>query len=126
MNGRRVLDQVLRTQAETARPGFDVEDVLRGVADEARALTHAESAAVELRGRRRITSRAAGLRAESSLAVPLPPTAPTAGALTVYSGAGRRFSAEDRQVLELLAGLIGSTLTRASLDAGLLQAARQR
>jgi GAF domain-containing protein len=117
VNGQRVLEQVLRTQAETARPGFDVDLVLRHVVDEARALTGAQAAEVDLRDKGRIASRAADAHGESSLEVPLPPTAPTPGALTVYSDAGRRFTAEDRQVLELLAGLIGSALTRAALDA---------
>jgi hypothetical protein len=115
MNGQRVLDQVIRTQAATARPGFDVERVVRGVLDGARALLGAESAAVVLRGRGRIASED-GAVVGPSLEVPLPPTAPTTGSLTVYAHAKRGFTAEDRQVLELLAGLIGSTLTRAALD----------
>ena len=116
MNGQRVFEQVIRTQAAAARPGFDVDAVLQGVVDEAQALTAAEAAVVVLRGRGRITSERQGSKSESSLQVPLPPTAPTAGALAVYSGPERRFTTEDRQVLELLAGLIGSTLTRAALD----------
>jgi hypothetical protein len=117
VNGHRVLEQVIRTQEATARPGFDVDGVLQGVVDEARELTGAEAAVVVLRGRGRIASEAPGEHTQSSLEVPLPPTAPTAGALAVYSGPERHFSADDRQVLELLAGLIGSTLTRAALDA---------
>jgi hypothetical protein len=117
VNGQRVLAQVIRTQAATARPGFDVDDVLQGVVDEAQALTGAEAAEVVLRGRGRITSERRGPNAASTLEVPLPPSAPTEGALAVYSSAERRFSADDRQVLELLAGLIGATLTRAALDA---------
>ena len=116
MNGQRVLEQVIRTQTATARPGFDVDDVLQGVVDEAQALTDAEAAVVVVRGRGRITSVRQGRHTESSLQVPLPPNTPTSGALAVYSGAERRFTAEERQVLELLAGLIGSTLTRAALD----------
>ena len=112
-----MLAQVIRTQAATARPGFDVDDVLQGVVDQAQMLTGAESAVVVLRGRGRITSERQGPHTESSLQVPLPPTAPTSGALAVYSDSERRFTADDRQVLELLAGLIGATLTRAALDA---------
>jgi hypothetical protein len=117
VNGQRVLEQVIRTQAATSRPGFDVDDVLQGVVDEAQVLTEAEAAVVILRGRGRIASERQGRNTESSLQVPLPPTAPTTGALAVYSGAQRRFTAEDRQVLEVLAGLIGAALTRAALDA---------
>jgi hypothetical protein len=116
VNGQRVLAQVIRTQEATARPGFDVDDVLQGVVDEAQALTDAEAAVVVLRGRGRITSERQGAHTESSLQVPLPPTAPTSGALAVYSSSERQFTADDRQVLELLAGLIGATLTRAALD----------
>ncbi len=117
MTGQRVLAQVLRTQEATALPGFDVDRVLRGVVEEARALTGADAAAIFLQDRDRIASTGAEFRAEPSLTVPLPQSAPTAGALTVYGRAERRFTAEDRQVLELLAGLIGLTLTRAALDA---------
>jgi hypothetical protein len=117
MKGRLVLEQVIRTQAATARPGFDVDGVLQGVVDEAQALTGAEAAVAVVKGHGRITSERQGPHTETSLQVPLPPTAPTSGALAVYSRAERRFTPEDRQVLELLAGLIGSTLTRASLDA---------
>ena len=107
----------MRTQAATSRPGFDVDDVLQGVVDEAQALTGAEAAVVVVRGRGRISSERQGPHSETSLQVPLPGTAPAPGALAVYSAADRRFTDEDRQVLELLAGLIGSTLTRAALDA---------
>ncbi len=116
MTGQRVLEQVLRTQEATALPGFDLDRVLRSVVEEARALTGADAAAILLPDRGRIASEAPELHTESSLAVPLPRSAPTAGALTVYARAERRFTAEDRQVLELLAGLIGLTLTRAALD----------
>lgn len=117
MTGQRVLAQVLRTQKATALPGFDVDRALRGVVEEARALTGADAAAIFLPDRDRIASPGAELGAEPSLTVPLPQSAPTAGALTVYGRAERPFTAEDRQVLELLAGLIGLTLTRAALDA---------
>src|SRR5438552_7683642 len=50
MNGQRVFEQVIRTQAAAARPGFDVDAVLQGVVDEAQALTAAEAAVVVLRG----------------------------------------------------------------------------
>jgi len=124
VNGRRVLQQVIRTQTATSRPGFDVDAVLRGVVEEARTLTGAEAATIILHGAGRIASTASGVEAGSSLAVPLPASAPTAGALTVYSGADRHFTAEDRQVLELLAGLIGSTLTRAALESKLVSGLR--
>ena len=126
MNGERVLDQVIRTQTATARPGFDLERVVRGVLDGARTLIGAESAAVMLSGRGRIASEEPDAENAVALEVPLPPTAPTAGALTVYARHERRFTAEDRQVLELLAGLIGSTLTRAALDEGSARASLRR
>jgi hypothetical protein len=116
VNGRRVLEQVIRTQAATSRPGFDVNRVLRSLAAEARALTGAEAAAIDVRGRGRVASDGRRADADSSLAVPLPSTAPAPGALTVYSRNDRRFTAADRQVLDLLARLIASTLTRAALD----------
>ena len=122
MTGQRVLAQVLRTQKATAlgiAGGMAVAGLfpLRGVVEEARALTGADAAAIFLPDRDRIASPGAELGAEPSLTVPLPQSAPTAGALTVYGRAERPFTAEDRQVLELLAGLIGLTLTRAALDA---------
>jgi hypothetical protein len=116
VNGRRVLDQVIRTQAATSSPGFDVNRVLRSLVAEARALTGAEAAAIDVRGRGRVASDGRRGDADSSLAVPLPPTAPAPGALTVYSRNEQRFTAADRQVLDLLARLIGSTLMRAALD----------
>jgi hypothetical protein len=110
-----MLHQVLRTQAVTSRPGFDIEAVLQSLVEAARRLTDAEGAAMAVKGRRRIES-AGRTRGDSSLAVPLPPTAPAPGVLTVYSATGRRFTEADRQVLDLLARLAGSTLTRAALD----------
>lgn len=111
-----MLEQVIRTQAATSTPGFDVNRILRSLVEEARALTGAEAATIDVRGRGRVASDGLRGAGDSSLAVPLPPTAPAPGALTVYSGGRRRFTAADRQVLDLLARLIGSTLTRAALD----------
>jgi GAF domain-containing protein len=116
MKGLRVLEHVIRTQTAASRPGFDVDGVLQGVVEAALALTVAEAAAVVLRGRGRIASAGEPARGDSSLAVPLPPTAPTQGMLVVYVREERRFTADDRRVLDLLARLIGTTLTRAALD----------
>jgi hypothetical protein len=100
VQGLEMLERVLRTQAATARPGFDADRVLQTLVDEARSLTGCDGPSVELL---------------------LPLSASTAGALVVY---GRRVTLDDRQVLELLAGLVGSTLTRAALDAESRPAAR--
>jgi hypothetical protein len=116
VNGRRILEQVIRTQAATSRPGFDVHRVLRNLVAEARALTGADAAVIDVRGHGRMASDGRRADAGCSLVVPLPPTAPAPGALTVYSGNGRRFTAADRDVLDLLARLIGSTLMRAAMD----------
>jgi hypothetical protein len=118
MKGQRVLDQVIRTQTALWSPNFDLDAVLRDVADEARALTGAESAVVETPDGAVITSKSARLRlrrtARSSIVVSLPETSER-GALKVYSSVRRAFSAEDIRALELLAGLVWSALTRAAL-----------
>jgi GAF domain-containing protein len=112
VQGHDMLERVLRTQAATARPGFDVDEVLGTLVAEAQSLTGSAGAAIVVRGRGRIAT--AGRCDGPSVEVLLPPTAPAGGALVVY---GRQLTGDDRQVLELLAGLVGSTLTRAALDA---------
>ena len=117
MNGQRVLDQVIRTQAALATPDFDLDAILHDVAEEARALTRAERAIVETPDGNVITATSARHRrraARSSLVVTLPETGER-GALKVYSSARRAFGAEDVRALQLLAGLIWSALTRAAL-----------
>jgi GAF domain-containing protein len=117
MNGQRVLEQVIRTQTALAEPDFDLDAILRDVADEARALTGAEAAVVEAPDGAVITSSARRRRrrpVRSSIAVALPDGGDR-GVLKVYSGGRRGFGAEDRRVLELLAGLVWSALTRAAL-----------
>jgi hypothetical protein len=124
MKGQRVLDQVIRTQTALWSPNFDLDAVLREVADEARALTGAESAVVETPDGAVITSKAERRwrrTARSSIVVSLP-EASERGALKVYSPGRRAFSAEDIRALELLAGLVWSALTRAALPQ---QAARR-
>jgi hypothetical protein len=118
MNGQRVLDQVIRTQTALAAPNFDLDAVLRDVVDEARALTGAESAVVEAPDGAVIASTAGRRRrrsaARSTIVVSLPDASHT-GVLKVCSPGRRAFSAEDVRVLELLAGLVWSALTRATL-----------
>jgi hypothetical protein len=114
VKGQRVLEQVIRTQAELAAPDFDLDAVLREVVDEARALTGAQAAVVETPHGEVIASGASEARGHS-LVVPLPPRRPAAGALRVYGAERRPFTHEDVQALELLAALIGSALTRAEL-----------
>jgi hypothetical protein len=118
MNGQRVLEQVMRTQAALARPGFDLDAILQDVADEARSLTGAQSAVVETPDGAVITSMPTRRRlrrpARSSLVVTLPDTGHR-GAVKVYSAGRRSFGAEDVRALELLAGLVWSAVTRAAL-----------
>jgi hypothetical protein len=115
MKGQRVLEQVIRTQAELASPDFDLDAVLRAVVDEARALTGAEAAVVETPRGDVIASGPHEAHAHS-LVVPLPERRPAAGALRVYGAERSAFTREDVQALELLAALIGSALTRAELS----------
>ena len=117
MKGQRVLDQVIRTQAALSAPNFDLDEVLRDVVDEARALTGAESAVVETPDGAVISSVAGRRRrraARSSIVVSLPETNQT-GALKVYSAGRSAFGPEDVRALELLAGLVWAALTRAAL-----------
>jgi signal transduction protein with GAF and PtsI domain len=114
MKGQRVLDQVIRTQAELAAPDFDLGAVLREVVDEARALTGADAAVVETPHGDVIASGLNDGRGHA-LVIPLPQRRPAAGALSVYGAERRMFTREDVQALELLAALIGSALTRAEL-----------
>jgi hypothetical protein len=114
MKGQRVLEQVIRTQAELAEPDFDLGAVLREVVDEARSLTGAEAAVVETPRGDVIASGPGGARAHA-LVIPLPQRRPAAGALRVYGAERSAFTREDVQALELLAALIGSALTRAEL-----------
>jgi signal transduction protein with GAF and PtsI domain len=114
MKGQRVLEQVIRTQAELAAPDFDLGAVLREVVDEARALTGAEAAVVETPGGEVIASGPDAAR-DHALVIPLPQRRRAAGALRVYGAERRAFTREDVQALELLAALIGSALTRAEL-----------
>jgi hypothetical protein len=118
MNGQRVLDQVIRTQAALATPGFDLAAILREVADEARVLTGAETAVVETPDGAVISSTPRRRRrtARSSLVVELP-EADHRGALKVYSGGRGAFSPNDICTLEVLAGLVWSAVTRAALPA---------
>lgn len=118
MNGQRVLDQVIRTQTALARPGFDLDAILQDVADEARALTGAQTAVVETPDGVVITSARRKRRraARSSLVVALPDTG-RRGAVKVYSAGRSAFGAEDVRALELLAGLVWSAVTRAALPA---------
>lgn len=114
MKGQRVLEQVIRTQAELAAPDFDLGAVLREVVEEARALTGAEAAVVEIPHGEVIASgheRPDG----HAIVIPLPQRRPTRGALRVYGAERRDFTREDVQALELLAALIASALTRAEL-----------
>ena len=115
MKGQRVLEQVIRTQAELASADFDLDAVLREVVDEARALTGAEAAVVETPQGEVISSGQREARGHA-LVVPLPQRRPAAGALRVYSAERSVFTREDVQALELLAALIGSALTRAELS----------
>ena len=117
MKGQRVLDQVIRTQTALATPDFDLDAILRDVADEARALTGAESAVVETPNGVVISSvsnRRRRRAARSSIVVSLP-EATQRGALKVYSAGRGAFSTEDVRALELLAGLVWSAVTRAAL-----------
>jgi GAF domain-containing protein len=114
MKGQRVLQQVIRTQAELAAPGFDLDTVLREVVDEARALTGAEAAVVETPQGDVIASGPDDARSHA-LVIPLAQRRPHAGALRVYGADRRAFTREDVQALELLAALIGTALTRAEL-----------
>ena len=117
MNGQRILEQVIRTQTALATPDFDLDAILRDLADEARALTHAERAIVETPDGNVIAStpvRRLRRAARSSLVVTLPETGER-GALKVYSPGRGAFGAEDVRALQLLAGLIWSALTRAAL-----------
>ncbi len=117
MKGQRVFDQVTRVQTALAAPNFDLDAVLRDVADEARALTGAESAVVETPDGsvfRSVAPRRRRRPTRSSIVVTLPETNQT-GALKVYSAGRQAFSAEDVRALELLAGLVWSALTRAAL-----------
>lgn len=117
MKGQRVLDQVIRTQTALATPNFDLDEVLRDVVDEARALTGAESAVVEAPDGAVIASAAGRRRrrsARSTIVVSLPDPSHT-GVLRVSSPGRRAFSAEDVRALELLAELVWSALTRAAL-----------
>jgi hypothetical protein len=118
MKGQRVFDQVIRTQTALWSSNFDLDSVLQDVANEARALTGAESAVVETPDGAVITSRSVRpwrrRTARSSIVVSLPETSER-GALKVYSPVRRAFSAEDTRALELLAGLVWSALTRAAL-----------
>ena len=118
MKGQRVLEQVIRTQTALWSSNFDLDAVLRDVADEARALTGAESAVVETPDGAVITSisnrRRRRRTVRSSIVVSLPETSER-GALKDYSPGRGAFSAEDIRALELLAGLVWSALTRAAL-----------
>jgi GAF domain-containing protein len=114
MKGQRVLEQVIRTQAELAAPDFDLGAVLREVVNEARALTGAEAAVVETPRGEVFASGPSEARGHA-LVVPLPPRRPAAGALRVYGADHRPFTHDDVQALELLAALIGSAITRAEL-----------
>ena len=114
MKGQRVLEQVIRTQAELAAPDFDLGAVLREVVDEARALTGAEAAVVETPRGEVFASGPSEARGHA-LVVPLPQRRPAPGALRVYGADRRPFTHEDVQALELLAALIGAALTRAEL-----------
>jgi signal transduction protein with GAF and PtsI domain len=114
MKGQRVLEQVIRTQAELSAPDFDLGAVLREVVDEARALTGAEAAVVETPRGEVFASGPKEARGHA-LVVPLPQRRPAAGALRVYGADRRPFTHEDVQALELLAALIGAALTRAEL-----------
>ncbi len=117
MNGQRVLDQVIRTQAALATPGFDLDVILRDVADEARALTGAETAIVEKPSGELITSRRLRRRSRhprSALVVSLPDTG-NRGALRVYAAERCAFGAEAKLALELFAELVSSALIRAAL-----------
>jgi hypothetical protein len=118
MNGQRVLDQVIRTQAALAMPGFDLDLVLRDVAEEARALTGAETAEVEMPSGRLITSRPRrrSRHPRSALVVSLPDTGDR-GALRVYAAERCAFGTEAELALELFAGLVSSALIRAALPA---------
>ena len=114
MKGQRVLEQVIRTQAELAEPDFDLAAVLREVVDEARALTGAEAAVVETPRGDVIASGPDAAR-EHALVIPLRQRRAASGALRVYGAERRAFTREDVQALELLAALIGAALTRAEL-----------
>jgi hypothetical protein len=119
MNGQRVLDQVIRTQAALATPGFDLDLILKDVADEARALTGAETAVVEMPSGRLITSRPRlrpSRHPQSALVVALPDTGDR-GALRVYAAERCAFGTEAILALELFARLVSSALIRAALPA---------
>jgi len=119
MNGQRVLEQVIRTQAALATPGFDLDLILKDVADEARALTGAETAVVEMPSGRVITSRPRRRRRRnprSELVVSVPDTCER-GALRVYAAGRCAFGTEAVLALELLAELVSSALMRAALPA---------
>lgn len=119
MNGQRVLDQVRRTQAALATPGFDLDAILRDVTDEVCALTGAETAILETPSGDLITStqsRRLRRRPQSSLVILLRRTGDR-GALRVSATRRLSFGREDVLALEVLAELVSAALKRAALPA---------
>jgi len=113
---------IIETQNQIAASRPDVEGVLDRVAERARELTHADAGVAELvQGGELLYRAAAGealdLRAPrpagSTLSVPLAHAGNPVGTLKVTATGDAAFSAEDTEVLELLARLVGAQLAAA-------------
>ena len=113
---------IIETQNQIAASRPDVEGVLDCVAERARELTHADAGVAELvQGGELLYRAAAGealdLRAPrpagSTLEVALAHAGNPVGALKVTATGDSAFTAEDLEVLELLAGLVTAQLAAA-------------